>query len=42
MALGEAAGRAARLALKAGVQPADLNTEMLRAELRETGAFLRD
>ena len=34
MALGEAAGRAARLALKAGVQPADLDVEALRAELR--------
>ena len=42
MALGEAAGRAARLALKAGVQPADLNVEALRAELRATGAYLRD
>ena len=42
MALGEAAGRAARLALKAGVQPADLDVETLRAELRATGAYLRD
>ena len=42
MALGEAAGRAARLALKAGVQPADLDVEALRAELRATGAYLRD
>ena len=40
MALGEAAGRAARLALKAGVQPADLDVEALRAELRATGAYL--
>ena len=40
MALGEAAGRAARLALKAGVQPADLDVETLRAELRATGAYL--
>ncbi len=42
MALGEAAGRAARLALKAGVHPADLDVETLRAELRATGAYLRD
>ena len=42
MALGEAAGRAARLALKQGVQPADLDVETLRAELRATGAYLRD
>ena len=42
MALGEAAGRAARLALKAGVQPADLDVEALRAELRATGAYQRD
>ena len=42
MALGEAAGRAARLALKAGVQPADLDVETLRAELRAAGAYLRD
>ena len=40
MALGEAAGRAARLALKQGVQPADLDVETLRAELRATGAYL--
>ena len=40
MALGEAAGRAARLALKAGGQPADLDVEALRAELRATGAYL--
>jgi len=28
--------------LKAGVQPADLDVEALRAELRATGAYLRN
>ncbi len=42
MALGEAAGRAARIALADGVQPADVNVDKLRAELRETGAYLTE
>ncbi len=42
MALGEAAGRAARIALVDGVQPADVNVDKLRAELRETGAYLTE
>jgi ribulose 1,5-bisphosphate synthetase/thiazole synthase len=40
MALGEAAGRAARLAVKAGVEPSQVDVEKLRAELRQTGAYL--
>ena len=42
MAMGEAAGRAARLALEAGVAPAELDAQVVREELRRTGAFLRD
>ncbi len=42
MALGEAAGRAARIAFIDGVQPADVNVGKLRAELRETGAYLTE
>jgi ribulose 1,5-bisphosphate synthetase/thiazole synthase len=40
MALGEAAGRAARLAIQEGVQPSALRVERLRDELRATGAYL--
>jgi hypothetical protein len=40
MALGEAAGRAARLALKGGVLPSELDVEELRRELIAEGAFL--
>ena len=40
MALGEAAGRAARLSQRAGVYPSALDVETLRAELRATGAYL--
>ena len=40
MALGEAAGRAARIALTTGVEPADVDIETLQKELRETGAYL--
>jgi hypothetical protein len=40
MALGEAAGRAARLAIQEGVQPSALRVEQLRDELRATGAYL--
>jgi len=41
MAMGEAAGRAARIALKRGVPPANIDVQELRKELRETGAYLR-
>jgi len=40
MALGEAAGRAARIALKNGVKVADVNVAAVRKELQETGAYL--
>ena len=40
MALGEAAGRAARLAVTSGVQPSEVDVEKLREELRNTGAYL--
>lgn len=42
MALGEAAGRAARLAVRAGITPAAVNPQTLRQELRAHGAYLRD
>lgn len=42
MALGEAAGRAARLAVRTGVTPAAVNPQTLRQELRAHGAYLRD
>ncbi len=38
--LGEAAGTAAALARKAGVAAADIDTDALRARLREKGAFV--
>lgn len=41
MALGEAAGRAARIALRTGVKPSEVDVDALRRELRETGAYLR-
>lgn len=40
MAMGEAAGRAAKLAIRAGVKPSQLNVDVLRKELVEKGAFL--
>ena len=40
MALGEAAGRAARIALNAGVEPANVDIKILQKELRDTGAYL--
>jgi hypothetical protein len=40
MATGEAAGTAAALALRAGVEPADLDVATLRGRLREQGAIL--
>lgn len=41
MALGEAAGRAARIALEEGVRPSTVDVEKVREELRQTGAYLR-
>ena len=41
MALGEAAGRAARIALRDGVKPSQADVAKLRSELRQTGAYLR-
>jgi ribulose 1,5-bisphosphate synthetase/thiazole synthase len=40
MAMGEAAGRAAKLAIRAGVRPSVLDVNLLRKELAEKGAFL--
>lgn len=40
MALGEAAGRAARIALNANVEPANVDIKILQKELRDTGAYL--
>ncbi len=40
MAMGEAAGRAAKLAIRAGVLPSQLDVAELRAELIVKGAFL--
>ena len=40
MALGEAAGTAARLALEAGVQPADVDIPALQSALLSNGAYL--
>ena len=40
MALGEAAGRAARIAMRHGKSPADVDIRELQKELVETGAYL--
>jgi hypothetical protein len=40
MAMGQAAGTAAALAVQAGVEPAAVDTELLRTRLREGGALL--
>ncbi|PWS31521.1 FAD-dependent oxidoreductase [Pedobacter paludis] len=40
MAMGEAAGRAAKLSVRLGISPDQLDTELLRKELAEKGAFL--
>jgi ribulose 1,5-bisphosphate synthetase/thiazole synthase len=40
MAMGEAAGRAAKLSVRKGIRPADINVDELRNELTETGAYL--
>ncbi len=42
MAMGEAAGRAAKLALRSGVAPTEIDVSALQAELRVKGAYLRD
>lgn len=41
MAMGEAAGRAAKLAIRQGVQPADIDVKQLQQELLQKGAYLR-
>jgi hypothetical protein len=41
MAMGEAAGRAAKIAIRDGVSPADVNISKLQYELQEKGAYLR-
>ena len=40
MALGEAAGRAARMCIREGIPPADVDTHRLREELLRCGAYL--
>ncbi|MDF2382051.1 FAD-dependent oxidoreductase [Nostoc ellipsosporum NOK] len=42
MAMGEAAGRAAKMAIREGVQPADIDVRKLQEELMEKGAYLRE
>ncbi|HXU79625.1 MAG TPA: FAD-dependent oxidoreductase [Methylomirabilota bacterium] len=41
MAMGEAAGRAAKMAVREGVSPAKINVQKLRKELVMRGAYLR-
>lgn len=41
MAMGEAAGRAAKMAVRKGVQPAAIDVKQLQRELLEKGAYLR-
>ncbi|MCG2614854.1 FAD-dependent oxidoreductase [Terrimonas sp. NA20] len=41
MAMGEAAGRAAKMAISQGIQPADIDVKKLQQELLEKGAYLR-
>lgn len=41
MAMGEAAGRAAKMAVREGVAVADIDVEKLQEELLEKGAYLR-
>jgi ribulose 1,5-bisphosphate synthetase/thiazole synthase len=40
MAMGEAAGRAAKIAVRKGIAPSDIDVNELRAELLATGAYL--
>lgn len=42
MAMGEAAGRAAKQAIRTGIAPAAVDVAKLQAELRAKGAYLRD
>lgn len=42
MAMGEAAGRAAKMAVRNGVPVGEISVEQLQEELVESGAFLRD
>ena len=39
--MGEAAGRAAKMAVRDGVQPAEIDIKKLQRELLEKGAYLR-
>lgn len=41
MAMGEAAGRAAKMAVRQGIQPADIDVKELQQELLDKGAYLR-
>ena len=41
MAMGEAAGRAAKMAVRDGIAPSKINVEKLREELLSKGAYLR-
>ena len=41
MAMGEAAGRAAKIAVRHGVLPSEINVSKLQEELLEKGAYLR-
>ncbi|MCZ2153268.1 MAG: FAD-dependent oxidoreductase, partial [Bryobacterales bacterium] len=41
MAMGEAAGRAARQAIRSGVSPDQIDVRKLQAELLASGAYLR-
>src|SRR5690606_12987630 len=41
MAMGEAAGRAAKMAVRQGVKPTEIDVQQLQAELLEKGAYLR-
>ncbi len=41
MAMGEAAGRAAKMTVRKGIQPADVDVKALQKELLEKGAYLR-
>ncbi len=42
MVMGEAAGRAAKIAVEEGVPVSKVNVEAVREDLRENGAYLRD
>jgi hypothetical protein len=41
MAMGEAAGRAAKMAVRDDVSPAEIDVGKLQSELLERGAYLR-